>query len=92
MILIACLLCTAPLQESHITQIGPSYTRSPSDTTLSIEDIKQMSQAGVSDDKIIHTIHSTGSVYTLSKQERLELKEAGVSQRVIDYMIQTAYK
>jgi hypothetical protein len=57
---------------------------------LSITDIEKMSKAGISDDKIIGTIHSTGSVYHLSYSDIEELKNAGVSQRVIDYMLQTS--
>lgn len=59
---------------------------------LSIEDIEKMSKAGISDDKIIGAIHSTGSVYYLSSSDIEELKKAGISQRVIDYMLQTAYE
>jgi hypothetical protein len=50
-----------------------------------------MSQAGMSDDKIIQTIHKTESTYNLTPNEIQDLKIAGVSQRVIDYMTQTAY-
>lgn len=57
---------------------------------LSLNDIEKMSQAGIADDKIIGTIHSTGSVYDLSTSDIEDLKRAGVSQRVIDYMLQTS--
>ncbi len=57
---------------------------------LTIDDIKRMSEAGIADDKIIGTIHSTGSVYYLSESDVEGLREAGVSQRVIDYMMQTS--
>lgn len=56
---------------------------------LSLDDIKKMSEVGISDDKIIGTIQSTGSVYHLTHSEIEELKQAGVSKRVIDYMLQT---
>jgi hypothetical protein len=59
---------------------------------LSVSDIKKMSQVGISDDKIIGTIQSTGSVYHLSTSDVEDLKNAGVSRRVIDYMLQTAYE
>lgn len=59
---------------------------------LSINDIKKMSQAGITDDKIIGTIHTTGSVYHLTSSDIQDLKNAGVSQRVIDYMLKTAYQ
>jgi gas vesicle protein len=58
---------------------------------LSMRDIEKMSQAGISDDKIIGTIQSTGSVYRLSTSDIQELKDNGVHQRVIDYMLQTGY-
>ena len=58
---------------------------------LSIKDIEKMSDAGISNDKIIGVINATGSVYRLSSSDVAELKRAGVSQRVIDYMLQTAY-
>ena len=59
---------------------------------LSVSDIKKMSQAGISDDKIIGTIRSTGSVYHLNSSDVQDLKDAGVSQRVVDAMMQTAYE
>lgn len=59
---------------------------------LSLKDIEKMSEAGIADDKIIGTIHSTGSVYHLSSSDVEDLKSKGVSQRVIDYMLQTSYE
>jgi uncharacterized protein YcfJ len=58
---------------------------------LSTKDIEKMSEAGISDDKIIGVIDSTGSVFHLSSSDIAELKRVGVSQRVIDYMLQTGY-
>lgn len=59
---------------------------------LSMRDIERMSQAGISDNKIIGAIHSTGSIYHLSTSDVQELKDNGVSQRVIDFMLQTPYR
>jgi outer membrane lipoprotein SlyB len=56
---------------------------------LSIQDIKDMSRAGIKDDVIISQIRATNSVYHLSSADIISLKEAGVSQRVINAMIQT---
>lgn len=78
-------------QHSSEQRSPESTQQSVSDDQLSIEDIKRMSQSGVADDKIISLIHSTGSVYHLTTDDIKELKEANVSQRVIDAMIQTAY-
>lgn len=59
---------------------------------LTTNDIKRMVQAGVTDDKIISTIQSTGSVFYLSSTDIADLKKAHVSQRVIDFMVQTPYQ
>ncbi len=56
---------------------------------LTIDDIKKMSENGLSDNVIIGQIQATNSVYYLSTNEVIDLKNAGVSQRVIDYMVQT---
>ncbi|MBS0651060.1 MAG: hypothetical protein JSR93_07860 [Verrucomicrobia bacterium] len=56
---------------------------------LTLDDVKEMSKNGLSDNVIIGQIQSTKSVYYLSTNEIIDLKNAGVSQRVIDYMIQT---
>ena len=59
---------------------------------LSIQDIKTMTNAGVTDDKIISIIRSTGSVFYLSSSDVRNLRSSGVSKRVIDYMLQTPYQ
>ncbi len=56
---------------------------------VTLEDIKTMNDAGVTDDKIISLIKSTQSIYYLTPADIEDLKKAGVSKRVIDYMQQT---
>lgn len=56
---------------------------------LSIDDVKEMTKAGIHDDVIISQIESTQSVYHLTPEEIIDLKQAGVSERVIDFMVQT---
>lgn len=56
---------------------------------LSIDDIKNMSRAGLSDDVIISQISATKSVFYLSTADIIDLKKSGVSQRVINDMIET---
>lgn len=56
---------------------------------LSIDDIKKMSKASLSDRVIIGQIQATHSAFYLSTADIVDLKSAGVSQRVIDYMIRT---
>lgn len=56
---------------------------------LSTDDIKKMAQAGLSDEVIIDQIHQTKSIFYMSSADIVDLKKAGVSQRVINHMIQT---
>lgn len=56
---------------------------------LTLEDIRALSRANVRDDLIISQINSTHTVYRLSTAQILDLKDSGVSEKVIDYMINT---
>ena len=56
---------------------------------LTINDIIKLSQGGVSDDTIIRYIQETKTSYNLSQAQINRLQEAGVSQRVINYMVDT---
>ena len=51
---------------------------------LSVEDIKAMSQAKIRDGVIIDKINSTNSHYALTGDQVRNLRESGVSRRVID--------
>ena len=57
---------------------------------LSPYDVVNLTHAGVSDNVIISQIRNTRTVYRLSTQDIIYLQQNGVSQRVIDYMINTA--
>lgn len=61
----------------------------PPAASLSTEDIKSMSRAGLKEDTIIAQIIASHAVYHLSANEIIDLHNAGVSQKVIDYMINT---
>ncbi|MBS3905223.1 MAG: hypothetical protein KGZ39_07850 [Simkania sp.] len=56
---------------------------------LSVNDIKQMSAAGLNDKVINSQIESTGSVFHLTTADIIDLKQSGVSQNVIDTMIRS---
>ncbi len=56
---------------------------------LGLADIKALARAGVSDEVIISQIRASRVVYRLTTAEILDLKEGGVSERVIDFMINT---
>jgi hypothetical protein len=56
---------------------------------LSQDDVKRMTKAGLSDRVIIDQIDATKSVFYLSTSDIIDLQKSGVSQSVIDHMIQT---
>lgn len=56
---------------------------------LSIYDVEAMAKNGLSDDVIIEQIKNTKSVFYLTSDQIIELKQAGVSEKVIQYMMKT---
>jgi hypothetical protein len=57
---------------------------------MGLADIKMLAKSGVSDEVILSQIRNSRTVYHLSAAEILDLKDAGVSEKVIDFMINTA--
>ena len=56
---------------------------------LTVGDVIKLSQGGVSDDTIIRYIHETRTSYNLSQMQIDRMRDAGVSSRVINYMVDT---
>ena len=56
---------------------------------LTITDIKALVRAGVSDDLVISQIRNSRTIYHLNTMNIIDLKSAGVSEKIIDYMINT---
>lgn len=56
---------------------------------LGLADIKALSKAGVSTEVIISQVRQSRTVYRLTTAEIIDLKDAGVSEKVIDFMINT---
>ena len=48
-----------------------------------------LAKAGISDEVIINQIRNSHTVYRLGATEILDLKDAGLSEKVIDFMINT---
>jgi surface antigen len=59
---------------------------------LTINDVIKLSQARVDEGTIIQYIRDTNSSYDLSQSQIRRLQDAQVSQRVINYMIDTSEK
>lgn len=56
---------------------------------LGIAEVKVMTKSGISDDVIISQIRTTHTLYQLSAADIIDLNKSGVSQKLIDYMINT---
>ena len=56
---------------------------------LGLADIKALTKADISDEVIISQIRNSRVVYRLTTAEIIDLKDAGVSEKVIDFMINT---
>ena len=56
---------------------------------LHLSDIQVMSQSGISNAVIIAQINATHSHFHLSSEEIIQLKNEGVDEKVIQYMIST---
>ncbi|MBM3861787.1 MAG: hypothetical protein FJ395_19360 [Verrucomicrobia bacterium] len=70
----------------------PVVYRAPAPNTqpLGVSDIKALTKAEISDEVIISQIRNSRTVFRLTTAEIIDLKESGVSQRVIDAMINTS--
>ncbi len=56
---------------------------------LSLYDIKSLSRAGVSDGVILRYLRDQETIYSLSSNDVTSLRNAGVSQSIVDFMLQT---
>ena len=76
--------------EARERSLPPPYYPPPPGPPPSINDIKAMTRSGLSDDLIIGQIINTRALYNLDANALIDLHNAGVSQRVIAYMINTS--
>jgi WXXGXW repeat (2 copies) len=67
--------------------VGLAQAQSP---PPSVADIKMLAKGGISEEVILSQIRNSHATYRLSTTDILDLKDAGVSQKVIDFMINTA--
>lgn len=77
-------------QQAQLRAQAPqTYVRVEQGQPLGIADIKAMARAGVGDDVIISQIISSHTVFHLSAADVIDLHNSGVSDRVVNYMINT---
>lgn len=70
-------------------QAPATYTRIEQGQPLTLVDIKAMSAAGLTDEVIISQIRASHTAYRLSAADIIDLHNARVSSKVIDFMINT---
>jgi outer membrane lipoprotein SlyB len=77
-------------QRDRLRQQAPqTYARVDEGRPLSVADVKALARAAVSDDIIISQIRNSHTAYHLSAADIIDLRDSGVSNRVIDFMINT---
>jgi outer membrane lipoprotein SlyB len=77
-------------QQERLRQQAPqTYARVDQAQPLSVGDVKALAAAGVGDNVIISQIRNSHTVYHLSATDIIGMRNAGVSNQVIDFMINT---
>jgi len=71
-------------------QRPPQIQRNDQGQSISVADVKALANAGLSDEVILSHIRNSEAVYHLTAAEIIDLKNSGVSEKVIDFMINTA--
>lgn len=69
--------------------LGCATTKQQQPPPLTIDDIISMARAGKADTEIIQSIKTRRTFYRLGAEDVIKLHEGGVSNAVIDHMLQT---
>jgi hypothetical protein len=77
----------ASVQESGVS--SAIYDKMVHGDALSLYDIKALSRARVSDAVILRYLRDQHTIYNLNSDDVAGLRKAGVSQSIVDYMLQT---
>ncbi len=78
-------------QEERLQAQAPAtYVRVQQGQPLQVADVEALVKANVSDDVIIAQIQNSHTTYHLSAADIIGLHQAGVSDRVVNFMINTA--
>ena len=71
------------------SQSPQTYSKMEQGQPLSIADIKALAHAGISDDVIVSQIKNSRAVFRLSAADIIDLRDSGVTDKVVNYMINT---
>lgn len=77
-------------QEARLKAQSPqTYERVSQGSPLSLADVKALAKSGISEDVIINQIHNSRTIFHLSAADIIDLRDTGVSDKVVNYMIDT---
>lgn len=77
-------------QEARLKAEAPqTYERIDQGQPLSLADVKALAKAGISEDVIINQIRNSRTVFHLTSADIIDLRDAGVTDKVVNYMINT---
>ena len=66
-----------------------TYTRVDQSQPLTLADVKALAKAGISEDVMINQIKNSRTIFHLGAADIIDLRDAGVTDKVINYMIST---
>ena len=70
-------------------QAPQTYVRMDQGSPLSLADVEALAKAGISEDVIISQIQNSRAVFHLSAADIIHLRDAGLSDKVVNFMINT---
>jgi uncharacterized protein YcfJ len=70
-------------------QAPQTYQRVEQGQPLSLADVKALSRAGINDEVIVSQIKNSRTIFRLSAADIIDLRDAGVTDKVVNYMINT---
>jgi outer membrane lipoprotein SlyB len=77
-------------QQARLRAQSPqTYARVDQGQPLSVADVKALAKAGISEDVIINQIQNSRTIYHLSTADIIDLRDAGVTDKIVNYMINT---
>jgi len=77
-------------QQARLQAQAPqTYARLDQGQPLSLADVKSLAKAGISEDVIINQVQASHTVFRLSATDIIDLRDAGVTDKIVNYMINT---
>jgi hypothetical protein len=77
-------------QQARLRAQAPqTYARVDQGQPLSVADVKALAKAGISEDVIINQIQASHTIFRLSAADIIDLRDSGVSDKVVNFMINT---